>query len=64
MRPTRLLLIATALLGVALASCADKEPERVAVPPTSPNSKIPWNSVGPSGAGAQFNAMPQNKYRR
>lgn len=64
MRATSLLLATAALIGAALVSCADKEPERKAVPPTTTKSKIPWNSEGPSGAGAQFGALPQNKYRR
>lgn len=64
MRAT-ILLLAAATLGLPLVSCVnDKEPVRKAVPPTSTKSKIPWNSEGPTGAGAQFGAMPQNKYRR
>lgn len=65
MRTTFLLLTTAALLGGPLVSCVHKDPEdRTGVPPTSEKSKIPWNSEGPSGAGAQFGAMPQNKYRR
>lgn len=63
MRRSLLLLTTGALVSVALASCAGKEPERKAVEPVSPKTKIPWNSQGPAGGG-QFNALPQNQYRR
>jgi hypothetical protein len=58
-----LLLTASALMSVFLASCVNQEPERKAVEPVSPKSKIPWNIQGPSGGG-QFGAMPQNQHRR
>ena len=64
MRATSLLLATATLIGAALVSCANKEPERKAVPPTTTTSKIPWNSEGPSGGGAQFSAMPQSRHRR
>ncbi|MEO0016887.1 MAG: hypothetical protein RLZZ522_170 [Verrucomicrobiota bacterium] len=63
MRQSFLLLTLGALVSLALAACTDKEPERKAVEPTSPKTKIPWNSQGPAGGG-QFNALPQNQYRR
>ncbi|MBN8456830.1 MAG: hypothetical protein J0M04_03225 [Verrucomicrobia bacterium] len=65
MRATLLLLASTAFITAPLVSCVHKDPEdRQGVPPPSANSKIPWNSQGPSGGGAQFGMMPQNKYRR
>jgi hypothetical protein len=65
MRATLLLLATTAFITAPLVSCIHKDPEeRTAVPPPSENTSIPWNSQGPSGGGAQFGAMPQNKYRR
>lgn len=64
MRATSLLLI-TVAVGLGLVSCANKEPERKAVPPVSKNSNIPWNSQGPTGAGqGQFGMLQQNQYRR
>jgi len=65
MRAQFLLPLTVALAGFALVSCPDnKEPVRKAVPPTSANSPQPWNNEGPSGGGATFGALPQNKYRR
>jgi hypothetical protein len=63
MRGTTLLLTTGVLASIFLASCV-KEPERKAVPPTSPNSKIGWSSNNPASGGGQFNALPQNQYRR
>lgn len=58
-------LTTVAVLALAaLPSCVDSEPVRKPVPPVSENSKLPWNSQGPSGGGAQFGALPQNQYRR
>lgn len=61
-----MLLIAAAVAGMCLTSCNPKEPERKPVPPVSKNSKIPWNSQGPStGQGqGQFGMLQQNQYRR
>lgn len=66
MRGTRLLLMTAALAGVSLTACnTSKEPEVKPVPPVSTNSKIPWNSQGPStGGGGQFGMLQQNQYRR
>ena len=59
-----MLMIAAVLALGTLPSCVNSEPVRKPVPPVSENSKIPWNSQGPSGGGAQFGALPQNQYRR
>jgi hypothetical protein len=65
MRTLLLLPLATLFAGFALVSCAnDKEPERKAVPPPSAHDTKPWNNEGPSGGGATFGALPQNRYRR
>ena len=65
MRALHLLLITAAVAGLGMTSCAPKEPERKPVPPVSQNSKIPWNSQGPSGGGqGQFGMLQQNPYRR
>ncbi|MEI6653496.1 MAG: hypothetical protein WCP45_01905 [Verrucomicrobiota bacterium] len=64
MRGTQMLLIVAALAGMSLTSCNPTEPERQAVPPVSNNSKIPWNSQGPTGGQGQFGMLQQNQYRR
>jgi len=61
-----MLMMIAALAGLSFTSCANnKEHEVKAVPPTSPNSPIPWNSQGATGGGqGQFGMLQQNQYRR
>ena len=58
-----MLLITAAFAGMSLTSCNTKDPEKKPVPPVSKNSKIPWNSQGPT-TGGQFGMLQQNQYRR
>ncbi|TAE91284.1 MAG: hypothetical protein EAZ81_07165 [Verrucomicrobia bacterium] len=51
------ILVATSLLN----SCANKEPERKAVPPTSSASNMPWNRPMPGEGGGQFGGMLQRR---
>ncbi len=59
-------MMIAAVAGLSLTSCnTNKEPEITPVPPVSNNSKIPWNSQGPTGGGqGQFGMLQQNQYRR
>jgi hypothetical protein len=47
-----------------MTSCNQQEPEIKPVPPVSNNSKIPWNSQGPTAGQGQFGMLQQNQYRR
>ncbi|MGJ8632925.1 MAG: hypothetical protein ACSHX7_03325 [Luteolibacter sp.] len=48
--------------AMAFSSCVDKADKPKG--PVSETSKIPWNAPLAGQGGGQFNALPQNQYRR
>jgi hypothetical protein len=46
---------------LTLFSCADREEERVAVPPKSSSSTMPWNRPQPGEGAGQFGGMLQRR---
>ncbi len=64
MRRSLLLLTSAAIACTSMTSCNQQEPEIKPVPPVSNNSKIPWNSQGPTAGQGQFGMLQQNQYRR
>ncbi|MFU8893826.1 MAG: hypothetical protein ACNA8L_09375 [Luteolibacter sp.] len=52
----------TAMLPLALASCADTEPKPAG--PQSGSSALPWNTPVAGQGQGQFGMLPQNQYRR
>jgi hypothetical protein len=55
------LLLVTAIAAPFFSSCADEEPERKPVPPTSTAGKMPWNRPMPGEGTGQFGGMLQRR---
>ena len=54
--------IFAAAVAVFFSSCADESTKPKG--PVSETSNIPWNAPIVGQGGGQFNALPQNQYRR
>jgi hypothetical protein len=55
------LLSLIACVAPLFNSCSEAEPERKAVPPTSPTGNMPWNIQSPHEGTGQFGGMLERR---